>query len=235
MAGGRFPTADWKSLGRSIRRLRKERGLNQAQLSELAGISAVTISQIENGLTNPAIGTVEMLAKALSTSVPALYLSRTDQPRRTDEALINTVSKNIDARRTYLGLSSAEMAQRAELSQSYVSKIKHARLLPKVSRLVKLARALGVQPSWLLAEAFDPAKAVPGETSYIHVHDIAARIFMIREGKGLTVLGASQLAGWHPSLWYELEGKRRDYALLTVLTVCDVLGAGLSDLIDETD
>jgi len=53
------------TLGRSIRIALAERDLNQKQLSELSGVSMVTISQTISGQTKPTMRTIEKLASAL--------------------------------------------------------------------------------------------------------------------------------------------------------------------------
>lgn len=55
-----------------VRRLRKDRGLSQAQLAELAGVEQGTISKIEVGSRRGDPETLERIAKALSVSVEEL-------------------------------------------------------------------------------------------------------------------------------------------------------------------
>ena len=57
------------TIGQTIRALRKKRGLTQARLGELCGISGGTIGSYENGITIPKKRVVEKIARALG--VPA--------------------------------------------------------------------------------------------------------------------------------------------------------------------
>ena len=57
------------TIGRTIRALRKKKGLTQAQLGALCGISGGTIGSYENGITIPKRRVVEKIARALD--VPA--------------------------------------------------------------------------------------------------------------------------------------------------------------------
>jgi len=58
--------------GARLRALRQSRGLTQEVLAERAGVSSVTIGQIERGAADPRLGTVEALAEALEVSPPEL-------------------------------------------------------------------------------------------------------------------------------------------------------------------
>jgi transcriptional regulator with XRE-family HTH domain len=52
--------------------IRKAHGLSQYALSELSGVSRVTIARIESGTYNPTLQTLEALAAALGVSVGEL-------------------------------------------------------------------------------------------------------------------------------------------------------------------
>ena len=53
--------------GRAVRAERIRQGLSQEGLAELAGVDRTYISGLERGRRNPALSTVEQIAKALST------------------------------------------------------------------------------------------------------------------------------------------------------------------------
>lgn len=60
-------------IGKNIKKLRKQKGLSQDQLSKLADISYNTVIKLElGGITNPSIDTLQKLAKALNVSVDDL-------------------------------------------------------------------------------------------------------------------------------------------------------------------
>jgi len=61
------------SLGREIRRLRKNYGMTVIALASQAGLSSGMLSKIENGLTSPSLSTIQALAAALNVSVTALF------------------------------------------------------------------------------------------------------------------------------------------------------------------
>jgi transcriptional regulator with XRE-family HTH domain len=59
-------------IGRNIARRRRERGWSQPKFAQLLGVDEMTVSRIERGLSNFAIGTLEHLAKKLGVSIHEL-------------------------------------------------------------------------------------------------------------------------------------------------------------------
>src|SRR5919106_6019759 len=57
------------ALGKTILRLRKAYNMSLGDLSEHSGVAKSIISQIERNETNPTIGTVWRLTKALDTTI----------------------------------------------------------------------------------------------------------------------------------------------------------------------
>lgn len=62
-------------IGEKLQKFRKERKLSLRALSEKAGISKSTLSDIENGNTNPTTNTLNKLAEALEISIEDLFKS----------------------------------------------------------------------------------------------------------------------------------------------------------------
>lgn len=61
------------TLGKNIKRLRKEKGISQDKLSKLADISLNTVVKIElDQSPNPTLETIKKLAKALDVSLDDL-------------------------------------------------------------------------------------------------------------------------------------------------------------------
>jgi len=72
--------------------------------------------------------------------------------RETTEALRLGVGSRARELRSKLGLKMEEVAARAGLSRPFLSRIERNEALPSLPTLVALARALGVDPSHLLAQ-----------------------------------------------------------------------------------
>ncbi len=60
---------DYYKIGQRIKAIRKERGMQQAELAFRAGLTASHMSHIENGHTKMALPTIVRIANVLSVSV----------------------------------------------------------------------------------------------------------------------------------------------------------------------
>jgi transcriptional regulator with XRE-family HTH domain len=67
------------ALGKTIQRLRKAYNMSLGELSEQSGVAKSIISQIERNETNPTIGTVYRLSRALDTTIDEV-LKRDSDP-----------------------------------------------------------------------------------------------------------------------------------------------------------
>lgn len=67
------------ALGKTIQRLRKAYNMSLGELSEHSGVAKSIISQIERNETNPTIGTVYRLSRALDTTIDEV-LKHDDEP-----------------------------------------------------------------------------------------------------------------------------------------------------------
>ena len=62
----------YKRVGEKIRKIRKQKGLTQEQLAELAKIEPRSIVDIEGGKRNPTLKTLNKIVKALETKLAEL-------------------------------------------------------------------------------------------------------------------------------------------------------------------
>ena len=76
------------ALAENLKRTRKERGINQAQLARALDLSARQLSMIEKGVAMPGITTIFVMAEILDVSMDYLLGLAPDQARgRTDDWL----------------------------------------------------------------------------------------------------------------------------------------------------
>lgn len=68
-------TSSKQKIGKQLHDLRKSQGLSQEQLGFTAKVDRSYISEIENGLRNPSLQTLEKLAKALKVKLSDLTSS----------------------------------------------------------------------------------------------------------------------------------------------------------------
>lgn len=68
-----MPAKIEKLLGSHIARIRKERGLTQADLAELIEVTVETISRLERGVSIPSLKTVENISNALNIPLKDIF------------------------------------------------------------------------------------------------------------------------------------------------------------------
>lgn len=62
-----------ETLGNRLRELRRQQGLSLRALAEKSGLSANTLSLIENGKTSPSVATLQQIALALNIPITAFF------------------------------------------------------------------------------------------------------------------------------------------------------------------
>ncbi len=62
-----------EKLGKNIERMRKMKSYSQQELAVKARLDLTTISEIESGIRNPSIRTVNQIASALSVNLSKLF------------------------------------------------------------------------------------------------------------------------------------------------------------------
>lgn len=82
------------TLGESLKRFRKERGLTQRQVSDAVGINLRLYQGYESGQTNPATSTVIGIADAFN--VPLDYLVGRDNAKSDGESYLLNTYRNLD-------------------------------------------------------------------------------------------------------------------------------------------
>lgn len=92
------PTVDAviKNVGIRVRAKRREQSMSRRQLSEYSGVSPRYLAQLEAGEGNISIGLLQMVSRALNTSLEALI--RDDDPLSEQAANVADLFKNADAK-----------------------------------------------------------------------------------------------------------------------------------------
>lgn len=60
-------------IGKQVAKIRKERGMSQAQLAEAIDVAPETISRLERGVSIPSLNTLENISQALDISLKDLF------------------------------------------------------------------------------------------------------------------------------------------------------------------
>jgi transcriptional regulator with XRE-family HTH domain len=64
-----------KLFGKSVKSRRFELGLTQEELANQSGLQRSYVSDVERGVRNPSLDSIERLAGALQVSIPILFQS----------------------------------------------------------------------------------------------------------------------------------------------------------------
>jgi transcriptional regulator with XRE-family HTH domain len=67
-------------VGEKIKKLREEKGLSLAQLAEKSGFSSALLSQIENHMISPPLGTLIKIAGAMEIAIGHFFEDETEAP-----------------------------------------------------------------------------------------------------------------------------------------------------------
>lgn len=108
-----------------LREARRARGLTQAELASEAGVSQPLLSRIENHDVDPRLTTVHRIAAAMNGVSPV----------EADDAVEVATRSHLKARRESAGLTQAELAERAGVSQPLIARIETEGVNPRLSTL----------------------------------------------------------------------------------------------------
>lgn len=187
--------------GEKIRALREERGYTLQELARRANLSLSYLSEIERGSKKPSLKTLEKLAAALN--VPKTQLIEGDVVERG-----LSLGDKIRILRTEKKLSLQELADRAGISLSYLSEIERGTVYPSLSTVKRIAEALGVPPTSIMAQE--------GSLGY--------KLKALREEYGLTQAQLAKLAGVTAGLIGQIEQGKVQPSLKTLEKLAEVMG-----------
>ena len=107
-------------VGDRIRRLRESRGMSLQQLADRTGFSAALLTQIENRMTSPALGTLVKIANAFDASVSAFIGGKEEGEfsivRKEDRKIVSRVGLKEGGKTayTYEALGAGKAGRRME-------------------------------------------------------------------------------------------------------------------------
>ncbi len=144
--------------GENIRGARKQAGLSQIDLSVRAKLDRAAVSFIERAERAPDLSTIVRVAGAVSVKPSALLKGigcagpALRGPRRSPDAATPAARFGINLRwaRQRAGLSQEALANEATVDRAAVSVFERGRRNPNLRTILRLARALEVQPGVLL-------------------------------------------------------------------------------------
>ncbi len=93
---------DYKAIGRRISLYRKKKGLTQAALSEMLGVSESYISQVERGIAKISLSRLDEISEVLSTDIALLISDNVILPDMSVNSEVFEIIKNWDKEKTDL-------------------------------------------------------------------------------------------------------------------------------------
>lgn len=164
-------------VGTKIREIRTAKGWTQETLAEKLGMNQIMISQYENGIRVPKIGTLNKFAVALDVPLEEFtqcYLGSEE------ESMAKIIGKKIAEARKAKGMGQAELAIKMNTTHQCVSQYERGKRCPTMSMLDRFASALGVPVETLLPDN------MAGNVSEEEKRGIGKLIKEYRKEKGLT-------------------------------------------------
>ena len=131
------------SLGDKVRLARQEKGLTQARLAEITGVTPTHVSDIERSAAQPTPEVLRRLAEALECPVSLLM---------SDAA--PGLGAKVKSLRRELGLSQRQLAMRTGVSAAMIGQIEKGRIQPSLRSVESLAEGLGVSPCYLVVDTY---------------------------------------------------------------------------------
>lgn len=145
-------------IARRVRQLREDSGLSQDAFARLVPCHRSQVSQVERGVNNLSLDTIERFATALGVDAVSLLqegAASTRGPRDT-APLRERVARNILQLRTEKGLAQDALSESAGLSRNYVSTLEVRKKNVSVTHLGALAVVLNVP----LSAVFEPKSPI---------------------------------------------------------------------------
>ncbi|KUK10668.1 MAG: Transcriptional regulator, XRE family [Clostridia bacterium 41_269] len=183
--------------GAKIRKLREERGYTLSQFAKKADISVSYMSEIEQGLTNPSLKTIQKIAEALNIDKSQLL-----------EAQDINLGTKLRLIRNKKGLTLTELAQKLEISSSYLSEIERGNVKPSIKTLKKISEVLDIPLGKILNEPTGLGK----------------KLKKLREEQGITQAELAKGAGVSAGLIGQIEQGRVQPSLQTIEKIAKELG-----------
>ena len=85
---------NYKTIGKRVKELRMNQGLSQGQLASKSGITAVYISNVENGHSKASLPTLLKIANSLGCGVDTLLCDNIDDSRQIFEEQLGSLLRD---------------------------------------------------------------------------------------------------------------------------------------------
>jgi transcriptional regulator with XRE-family HTH domain len=131
--------------GKVIRSYRSKRKLSLKELAQMSGLSTSYISEIERCKKQPSLETINKIAEALNISSEGLFKNTT---KPTSSAVVP--GDKISVLRQQNNMTLTQLAEKVEISPAYLCQIENNKVIPALSTLKKIAKALHIKVDELM-------------------------------------------------------------------------------------
>lgn len=188
--------------GNIIRDIRKHRNLSLQELAQKTELSVSYLSEIERNKKQPSLETIEKIANALNISKEGLLVnsnSASEQP--------TTLGEKIHLFRKDKNLTLTELASKAGISNTYLCQIESGKVMPAISTLKNIAKALDVCPDTLMSTS----------------NQLGYKVKKARKERGLTQSELAEKAGVSTALIGQIENGKVEPSLKSLEKIADAL------------
>ncbi|HHV17370.1 MAG TPA: transcriptional regulator [Thermoanaerobacterales bacterium] len=194
-----------------IRDLRQKRNMTLQELARRADLSVSYLSEIELGKKQPSLETVDKLSHALNISREGLIT--------TNSSGAAGLGPKIELLRQEKNLSLSELSEKVGISASYLCQIENGKVMPALSTLKNIARALDVKPESLMAA-----------TSFV-----GYKIKKIRCERKITQAQLAKKAGVSTGLIGQIESGKVEPSIKTLEKIAGALSLSPCFFVSEDD
>lgn len=196
-----------------IRSLRQKRNMTLEDLARQTGLSVSYLSEVERGKKQPSLETLEKISQALNISRDALLSSSNNL------AHTGGLGAKISILREEKGLSLSGLAEKANISPSYLCQIENGKVMPALSTLKNIASALDIEPELLMAS-----------TSFV-----GYKIKKIRCERNITQAELAKKAGVSTGLIGQIESGKVEPSIKTLEKIAAALSLSPCFFVSEDD
>ncbi|TZE81977.1 helix-turn-helix domain-containing protein [Calorimonas adulescens] len=129
-------------VGKKIKELRLSRKMTQEELGKIIGVTTSMIGMYETGARNPSYTVLKKIAEYFNVT--------TDYLLGHEEIKDVEIGANIKKYRKQAGLTQQELADKANISRSYLADVENGRYNPSLETLNSIAKVLNIKVSDIL-------------------------------------------------------------------------------------
>lgn len=193
-----------------IRSFRQKRNMTLQELAQKANLSVSYLSEIELGKKQPSLETIDKLSQALNISREGLISTSSTALGLGAKILLLRQEKN---------LSLSELAEKVGISSSYLCQIENGKVMPALSTLKSIAKALDAKPESLMAS-----------TSLV-----GYKIKKIRCERNITQAQLAEKAGVSAGLIGQIESGKVEPSIKTLEKIAAALSLSPCFFVSEED